>query len=441
MSMRTQVEPALSQQSTLRWTLAHRVAFRFCVLYFTLFCLSNQIFSSIFPIPKVDQPDLSTLWPLRPIVIWTAQHLFRVKTQLLYPDSGSGDKTFDWVLSFCLLVIAFAGAVLWSAFDPKRPAYPTLQKWFRLFLRVALASQMIAYGLVKIVPLQMSFPNLIKQLEPFGYQSPMGILWASIGASPGYETFAGCAEFTGGLLLIFPRTVTVGALVCLADMVQVFMLNMTYDVPVKLFSFHLILLSLLLLAPESQRLLNFFLLNRAAEPSPPAPLFQSSRAKRIATAVLAFLWLWMLGNNIYGAWDGWHTYGGGRPKSPLYGIWNVDQMTVDGQLRPPLLTDNNRFRRIIFDFPDKVTFLPMDDSHVTDNVSIDSKLKTLAVTKSSDKNWKANFAFNRPAPDQLTLDGQMDGHKIHMQLRLMDNTKFLFANRGFRWIEEYPFNR
>lgn len=27
---------------------------------------------------------------------------------------------------------------------------------------------------------------------------------------------------------------TLGALVCLADLVQVFMLNMTYDVPVKL---------------------------------------------------------------------------------------------------------------------------------------------------------------------------------------------------------------
>jgi len=88
-----------------------------------------------------------------------------------------------------------------------------------------------------------------------------------------------------------------------------------------------------------------------------------------------------------------------------------------------------------------VTFLPMDDSYVTDNVSIDSKLKTLALTKSGDKNWKANFAFNRPAPDQLTLDGQMDGHKIHLQLSLMDKTKFLFAGHGFHWIQEYPLNR
>ena len=36
-------------------------------------------------------------------------------------------------------------------------------------------------------------------------------------------------------------------------MIQVFMLNMTYDVPVKLLSFHLILLSLFLLSRATFR--------------------------------------------------------------------------------------------------------------------------------------------------------------------------------------------
>jgi hypothetical protein len=34
-------------------------------VYFILFSLSNQIFGGLFPIPKVDIPDLGTLWPLR----------------------------------------------------------------------------------------------------------------------------------------------------------------------------------------------------------------------------------------------------------------------------------------------------------------------------------------------------------------------------------------
>jgi len=41
----------------------------------------------------------------------------------------------------------------------------------------------------------------------------------------------------------------------------------------------------------------------------------------------------------------------------------------------------------------------------------------------------------------LILDGNMDSHKIHMQLQRMDRSKFVLVSRGFHWISEYPFNR
>jgi hypothetical protein len=96
----------------------------------------------------------------------------------------------------------------------------------------------------KVIPIQMPLPSLAALLMPLGDISTYGILWRSIGASPAYEIFAGCAEVLGGVLLIVPRTTMLGALVSLADMTEVWMLNMTYDVPVKLFSFHLFLLAL-----------------------------------------------------------------------------------------------------------------------------------------------------------------------------------------------------
>src|SRR5215831_16827669 len=56
-----------------------------------------------------------------------------------------------------------------------------------------VGSEMVLYGMVKIVPLQMPFPFLTR-LEPYGNFSPMGVLWYPIGASPGYEKFVGSAE-------------------------------------------------------------------------------------------------------------------------------------------------------------------------------------------------------------------------------------------------------
>jgi len=269
----------------------------------------------------------------------------------------------------------------------------------------------------------------------------MGVLWSSIGASPAYEMFAGCAELLGGVLLVFPRTAALGGLVCLADMIQVFMLNMTYDVPVKLFSFHLILLSLFVFAPDLQRLVNLFVLNRAAEPSAHPPLFAGRRANRMAFAAQIALGVWLLGMNAYASRVAWYQYGGGRAVSALYGIWDVEQQSIDGQLRPPLLTDSGRLRRAVFDFPPPVTFQCVDDSLARDGVSIDVKNKTLVITHDQDKNWKANFTFERPAPDQLTLDGNMDSHTVHMQLKLVDRNQFLLVSRGFHWIQEYPYNR
>ncbi len=33
----------------------------------------------------------------------------RVAGPLVYKDSGSGDKTYDWVLQFCMLIVGVAG--------------------------------------------------------------------------------------------------------------------------------------------------------------------------------------------------------------------------------------------------------------------------------------------------------------------------------------------
>jgi uncharacterized membrane protein YphA (DoxX/SURF4 family) len=424
-----------------QWSLATRVIFRFCFVYFTLFCVSNQILQCLFPVPKIDIPELSTVWPMRQLTFWTAAHVFRITQPLTYKGSGSGDKTFDWVLAFWLLVFSALAVLIWSVLDRNRQNYGALHRWFWVVIRFALAGQMFVYGMDKVFPLQMPYPSLSRLLEPFGNFSPMGVLWASIGASPAYEIFAGSAEMLGGILLIFPRTATFGALVCLADMIQVFMLNMTYDVPVKQLSFHLILLSLFVLAPRLQRVVSFFFLNRAVEPCTPPKLFRTKRANRIALASQIIFGLALIGLNSYDAVTSWHARGGGGPKSPLYGIWNVDQLSIDGQVRAPLLTDLDRWRRVLFGAPSRMSFQRMDDSLVSYSTSINVQDGTLILTKDSDKNWKAAFTFQRPAQDRLTLDGSIDGHRLHMQLALVDRAKFQLVQSHFRWIQETPFNR
>jgi hypothetical protein len=439
METQTQNEQFQREPHVPHWSPASRIAFRFCFVYLGLFCIANTL-GGLYPFLRVDDTvGLGTLWPLREITFWTAAHIFGAKLPLVYRGSGSDDKIFDWVMTFCLLVFAVLATGIWSALDRKRENYITVHKWFRLFIRFELASVLLYFGICKVIPIQMPFPYLTTLLAPFGRFLPMGILWSSVGASPAYEIFAGCAEVLGAILLIVPRTTMLGALVCLADMIQVFMLNMTYDVPVKLFSFHLLLMALFLLAPEFSRLVDVFLGNRAVGPSTEAQLFRTRRANRIALTVQILVGVWLLGMNARLGVTAWSMYGNGRPKSPLYGIWSVDELSIDGQFRPPLLTDKDRWRRAVFDATDWMTFQRMDDSFASYFSSIDLNAKTLALTKQSDKSWKANFNFQRVAQEQLTLDGNMDGHKVHMQLQLVNLKNFVLANPRFHWVQEYPF--
>jgi hypothetical protein len=428
---------------TPQWSSAKRLAFRWCFLYFGLYIILTQMLTSLLFVTTNDSGafELDITPPARALVVWLASHLFRVGHPIITTETGSGDRIYDWIVLFCIFSLALVGTIVWSLLDRNRRNYSKLYAWFRVFIRFSLAATILTYGAAKILPLQMPFPFLTRLLEPYGNFSPMGVLWSSIGASPGYEIFAGAAEMLAGVLLIFPRTTTLGALVCLADGIQVFMLNMTYDVPVKLLSLHIILIALLVLAADCQRLTNFFFLRRSTEPAQEPPLFRRPRANRIALVVQVLFGLWLIGANVYGSISVYNVYGPGRPKSPLYGIWDVQDFSVDGQTRAPLLTDAQRWRRLVFDFPQYMSAQGMDDSFHGYGVAIDAKAETLALSSFTDKNWKANFSFTQPASGELVLDGTMDGHKIHAQLQLFDRNKFLLVSRGFHWISERPFNR
>lgn len=428
-------EPA--QAAGTEWSAAKRIAFRFCFVYLGLYCLAALLPGGL-PIPGIELPDPFTLSPFRQIVFWVAAHVFGAHLPLVFTGSGSGDKTYDWVEVFCLLIVAVVSTLIWTLADRKRKEYDALYKWFRLYIRFSLAMTILLYAFDKIVPLQMPYPTLRSQLQPFSAFSPAGILWSSIGASPAYEIFAGVAELAGGVLLMFPQTVTLGALVCLLDMIQVWMLNMTYDVPVKQYSFHLLLISAFLLAPQSNRLLNFFVRNRTAEPETRHPVLRSPRANRIAGWIQLGFWLWVLALNSYQSATSWKKYGGGRPKSALYGIWDVTEMKIDGQVRLPLLTTNTRWRRLIFDFPESASAQHLDDSFENFSASVDASKGSLSLSRPSDLAWTATFRYTQTAPGKLSLVGTLAGRPAEMRLERADESKFLLKNRGFHWVQEYP---
>lgn len=423
------------------WPKVTKIAFRFCFLYFGLFCLLfAQITFTFLGVVAHWLPERAVMWQmavLDPVLRWVGSQVFGVEA-VLHRNSGSGDQAAIWVMVFCLLVVAAAGTALWSLLDRQRSDYSRLWAWFLTFVRLCVAGQMLFYGFAKLVPTQMPAPPLAALLRPFGDFSPASVLWLQVGSSLPYEMALGAVEVLAGVLLFLPRTATLGALLGVASMVQVFLLNMTFDVPVKILSGHLLLMGLVLLAPQYRRMADFLVLNRSTEPANQPELFSDVRPNRNAGRVQAVLGIWVLAGCVLTSWLSWSAYGGGRAKPEMYGIWTVSRFDVDGRPAPPLMTDQYRWQRVVFDMPEVVTYQRMNGELVDAPVKVDGS--SLALS-GPDGAPLATLTASRPSPQQLQLTGELSGRDVTIWLDRVDLNQFTLRNRGFHWVQEYPYFR
>lgn len=435
-----------------RWSVAALIGFRFGTCYFGTFGLVIAV--GLIPVVLagvgVDGP-WSTLRGLihlvRPPIEWVGENLLGLRVESAQVGS---DSAFQWSALYCIALLSLVITAVWSVYD-KRQRHDRLQPWVWTVLRLVLATAMFYFGMAKLIPTQMPFV-LNRLVEPFGNFSPTGVLWAQVGISQPYQIMLGAAEVLGGLLLLVPRTAAAGALVCAFDLTQVFILNMTYDIRLKSVSSQLLLLSLFLLAPHARRLFVAMFTDRVVPATASAPLFDSPRASRAAVAVQVVLGLVLLA--AFGG-QGWQQFT--RPTPNLYGIWQVDGFSAEGYRRDPLLTDELRWRRVVFDRPFlmsdpvMVTVQHMDDSFEVFGGTIDPAKHFIDLTNRvelgsyEETPTKIRLTYWWPddgSTERIVIDGaDFSGHQIHAWFTRLDPASFPLVDRGFNWVQERPNNR
>ena len=434
-----------------RWNPFTRMAFRFCFLYFGLFCALTPpiVFDLTGPIGRRLGHDVQ-FWHIRklqPVLNWVGREVFGTEVQL-YP-TGVGDQAIFWVLLFCILVVAVAGTAVWSVLDRRRTHYRTLAGWYLVAIRILLAGQLLSFGFVKAIPTQMPEPSLTTLLTRYGDLTPMAVLWSQVGVSRPYEILLGAAEITAAILLLIPRTALLGAMLALIDTLQVVVLNMTFDVPEKISSTHLLFMSMLLLAPETQRLLRMLLFDRTTAPSTAPYPFRTTTSRRIAALLQVALAVWMSVALVHSGWHAWRSGGPDRPKPPLYGIWSVSQYLRDGLPVPPLATDETRWKTVVFDYPRTLTYQRMDGTLASAPVDVDTTSHRIRLLEGASRsrpmapsdhtrNPSGSLVFQQPAPDEAVLTGELDGHQVTLTLDRIDPDSFPQRSAGFRWVQNRP---
>jgi len=124
-------------------------------------------------------------------------------------------------------------------------------------------------------------------------------------------------------------------------------------------------------------------------------------------------------------------------------------MIVDGQIRPPLLTDNDRWRRVVVEDASGIVFQRMDDTFTYYGAKVDIAARTITLTKAVSKpanspgqdSVSGRLTFEQVSKVRLILDGEMEGKQVRLELQAYDRSKFRLLQSRFRWVQDYPFNR
>lgn len=421
-----------------KWNLPTLLAFRFFTIYF---------FLHIFPFPLYYLgliPGLENLFSfyyegLEVLCVWTGKNILSIPYEMYLGPTGSGDTTRDYVFQFITVIISLIGTIIWSFIHLKKDNYTQLLRYIRVLVRYYLIAIMFSYGFSKVFTLQFSELSNFDLIKPFGEISPMGLMWNFMEYSDTYTRFSGYAEIIAGILLIFRKTVTFGAIMIIGVMFNVFMMNMSYDIPVKLYSGLLTAMGMFLLAPDIKRILNFFILNRTIHPKTLLPYFTNLKYQKVTIVFKVLIIGFFLYYNINRSIEGQEKWGKKAPKPALYGIYEVEEFIKNNDTLPPLVTDSIRWKRLVIDKRSS-GIQTMDEKILKVKEETDTVSKTLNLISYSDSTDIRRISYK--LKDSLFYFQTIykgDTLKITTKKRLRED--FLLLNRGFHWINEKPFNR
>lgn len=202
---------------------------------------------------------------------------------------------------------------------------------------------LMPYAGFKLGLMQMSKPDFPELLITLGEKSPMGLLWTFMGFSPVVQFLAGLAEFVAALLLLWRRTAWLGGLIGFIDLAVVWLLNMTFDVPVKIPSALQALLYLLVLAPWLPRLFRF-LAGRATEAVEAPQVITSDKVHRVTRFFPAVAAVAALGAGGFAMFTG-IPKALDREGTELSGLYAVSGGDIEAA---PALSDDQRWAAIAF---------------------------------------------------------------------------------------------
>lgn len=177
-----------------------------------------------------------------------AEFIFLPIGQLFFPET---DLTSDAKGLYVLVGLLLGVALIVHGFFLRMNA----QKFTRTMsiLRTAalfyLSALLLKYGADKLFKAQFYLPEPNLLYTPMGKLDRDILFWSTMGTSYEYNLFMGIMEIIPGLMILFSRTRKLGLIIATGVFLNVFAINLSFDISVKLLSFILLMMSSYLVYP------------------------------------------------------------------------------------------------------------------------------------------------------------------------------------------------
>jgi hypothetical protein len=223
-------------------------------------------------------------------------------------------------------------------------------------------------------------------------------------------------ELVACVLLCFRRTATLGALVCLAVMTNVTLMNYFYGVPVKLYATMITLSAAVLVLYDARRLFNVFVLNRPVAPSNESTIVQDRVPavwrrviKTVAVGSVALSSVVVMAK----------TLNPPQPSSPIEGSWNVSSPTSSAAWRKLTITRTG------------IVVRAANDSVFGCRLANPNLLHALSLQ--CPRGHAGELEWSR-AGDTLHLRGTFVNTPIDLAATVNDRSSYPLMRAKFRWI-------
>lgn len=351
--------------------------------------------------------------------------------------SGGSDMLWFWCFHLGWIAVALPITAVWTLLDRRRPNYRRLAASMIVFSRFGLALVMIYYGMGKVIPVQMGFMALPDhQLQLMGDTRLFQTLWSFVAASEPYSIVTGLIEVTSGVLQLWNRTWLLGALGSVIATAQIFLLNMSYDVPVKLVAGELFVAAVGITAPYWPNLAHVVFNRGETRPVEHwRPLGADRRwLRRTGVAVKFGAAATLLAVTAVGGAMLYTTYH--TPTSTLDGVWRAISFTVDRRQATLNQTNPQPWTNVAITGRNKaplavVRFTSQVPAGYTTTWLLKVDGNRLELRKPESDSAQLVLRATQPDTNHLVLTGELDGKQIQgtFERRFMER-----STSGFRLV-------